>query len=379
MKRHVSIASPSVGEEEWLATRQVFNCGWITQGKQVAEMEQAFSDLHQVKHSLAVTSCTSGLHLALASLGVGYGDEVLVPSFTWVATANVVEHLGARPVLVDVDPKTNNMKVEGLSEYRTDRTKAVIPVHLFGLCADIDAISAELPGLKILEDAACAAGSMYDETRFAGSLGDAASFSLHPRKAVTTGEGGVLTTNSDSIAELAGKLRNHGAEISEEQRHLGPQPYLLPEFNYFGFNYRMTDIQGAVGKVQLSKLSGFLEFRQNWANFFKDELGDIDWLHLPHFPAKGRHSWQSFVLRINESKSKYSRNEIMAKLQEKGVSTRPGTHSIHMLGAYKRKYRYKAEDFPGALECASTTMSIPLHNQMSEEDFHYVVKAIKEI
>jgi len=379
MTKRIHIASPCVGEEEWQATKEVFESGWITQGPKVAEMEKIFSEIHNLKHSIAVTSCTTGLHLALATMGIGPGDEVIVPSFTWVATANVVKHLGATPVLADVDPLTNNIKIEGLSKLRTDKTKAIIPVHLFGLCADIDGIRKVLPGLFILEDAACAAGAMYDDTRYAGSLGDAASFSLHPRKAVTTGEGGLLTTNNDEIADLASKLRNHGAEISEEQRHLGPKPFLLPDFNYFGFNYRMTDIQGAVGIVQLRKLNDFISFRDEWANFYKEELKDIPWLTLPHFPEKGRHAWQSFVLLIDEEKSPYSRNEIMERLQSKGVDTRPGTHAIHLLNAYKNEYGFKPEDFPGALKCATQTMSIPFHNKMNKEDYHYVVKALKEL
>ena len=378
-KKRVHIASPCVGDEEWEATREVFESGWITQGPKVAGLEKLFSKLHSLDHSLATTSCTTALHLALAAKGVGAGDEVLVPSFTWVATANVVEHLGAKPVLVDVDPLTNNIKVEGLRAYRTERTKAIIPVHLFGLCADIDAIREELPGIFILEDAACASGAMYDETRYAGSLGDAAAFSLHPRKAVTTGEGGLLTTNDQDFADLAGKLRNHGAEISEEQRHLGPKPYLLPDFNHFGFNYRMTDIQGAVGIVQLNKLNRFIEEREKWAHFYKEHLSDIPWLSLPHFPKKGRHAWQSFVLLIDEEKSPLKRNDLMEKLQELGVDTRPGTHAVHMLNVYKEKYGYQDTDFPGALKCANQTMAIPFHNKMSPDDYKFVVDAIKAL
>jgi dTDP-4-amino-4,6-dideoxygalactose transaminase len=225
-KRNIAIALPSLGEEEWLACKEPIESGWVTQGPKVAEFEKRFAELHGVQHALAVTSCTTGLHLALAALGIGPGDEVIVPAFTWVATANVVLYCGATPVFVDVDRKTFNLDPGQLAAKVTSRTKAVIPVHLFGLCADMDAIRAVLPKhVKIVEDAACAAGAQY-KGQWAGGLGDVAAFSFHPRKSITTGEGGMVTTNDGVLAEVMGQLRNHGASVSEEQRHRGPKPYI---------------------------------------------------------------------------------------------------------------------------------------------------------
>jgi len=378
-KRNIAIALPVTGEEEWLAVKEPLMSGWITQGPKVSEFEKQFAELHKANHALAVTSCTTGLHLALAAMGVGPGDEVIVPAFTWIATANVVLYCGAKPVFVDVSRVTFNMDPEQVAAKVTDRTKVIIPVHLFGLCADMDAIKAVIPKhVKVLEDAACAAGAKY-KTKYAGTLGDAAAFSFHPRKSITTGEGGMVTTDDNALAEFMNQMRNHGATMSEEQRHHGPKPYVLPDFNLLGFNYRMTDLQGAVGLVQLPKLTGFISERAKWAQFYREQLSDIEWLRLPQEPEEGMHGWQSFVTYVDPLNSPMSRNELMELLQEKGISTRPGTHAVHMLGLYKEKYDLARDDFPGARDCNDNTMAIPLHNRMTEEDYLYVVAIIKEL
>lgn len=377
-KRNIPIAVPCTGEEEWLATRDVFMSGWLTQGPKVKEFETKFAQRHQAAHALAVTSCTTGLHLGLAAMGIGPGDEVIVPAFTWVATANVVLYCGAKPVLVDVDTKTYNLDVKQLSKLRTAKTKAIIPVHLFGLSADIDGIKDALPGVKILEDCACSAGATY-KGRSTGTLGEAGVFSLHPRKSVTTGEGGVLTTNDPELFAVADSLRNHGASVSEEQRHQGPRPYLLPEFNVMGFNYRMTDFQGAVGTVQLSKLDGFIDERERWASYYSAQLASIPWIKTPQIPDGWRHAWQAYVTYVDPKLAPMTRNQIMERLQAKGIATRPGTHAVHALGFYRERFGFKLEDFPGAWACDQNTLAIPLHNRMTEEDFAWVVKALKEI
>ncbi|MFP6861679.1 DegT/DnrJ/EryC1/StrS family aminotransferase [Pseudomonas sp.] len=378
-KRNIAISLPCTGEEEWRATREPLMSGWLTQGPKVAAFEKAFAERHQVPHALAVTSCTTGLHLALAGLGIGPGDEVIVPAFTWVATANVVLYCGATPVFIDVDPQTYNLDVAQITAKVTDRTRAVIAVHLFGRCVDMDALRAGLPAdVAIVEDAACAAGASWNG-KPSGSLGDVAAFSFHPRKSVTTGEGGMVTTADAELAERMNQLRNHGATLSEEQRHHGPRPYLLPEFNLLGFNYRMTDLQGAVGIVQLGKLDGFIDERARWAEYYCDQLADIDWLRLPSAPAGGRHGWQAFVTYIDPAKAPMPRNDMMEILQAKGISTRPGTHAVHMLAYYRDRFGFNPEDFPGARDCNDHTMAIPLHNRMTAEDYAYVVDAIRQL
>jgi perosamine synthetase len=377
--RHVPIARPSIGEEEWLAVREPLISGWLTQGPKVAAFEEAFAARHQAKHARATTSCTTALHLALAALDVGPGDEVIVPSLTWVATANAVLYCGATPVLCDVDHHTYNIDPASVAAKLTPRTKVVVPVHLFGLCADMDALRAVLPpNLKIVEDAACAAGAAYQNIS-AGILGDVACFSFHPRKSITTGEGGMLVTNDASVAARTDVLRNHGGSISEEQRLNGPQPYFLPTFDELGFNYRMTDLQAAIGLVQLGKLDGFIAERERWAQFYREQLAEIAWMRQPVAPNDRRHAWQSYVIYIDPARAPLPRNQIMSRLHEMGVATRPGMHAVHMLRFYRDRFGYSVDDLPIARDCDRNTMEIPVHNRMREDDFSYVVDCIKEI
>jgi perosamine synthetase len=378
--RKIPIAIPSLSEEEWRAIKEPLLSGWLTQGPKVSAFEKEFAKMHNVNHALAVTSCTTGLHLALAAIGIGPGDEVIVPAFTWVATANVVLYCGATPVFCDVDTSTFNIKVEDIASKITERTKAIIPVHLFGLCADMDAIRAVIPAhVKILEDAACAAGASY-KGNFAGSLGDMAAFSFHPRKSITTGEGGMVTTNNSELNRLAEIMRNHGAEISEEVRHNSAKPYLLPDFKMLGFNYRMTDLQAAVGLVQLDKLQSFIKERQAWAEYYTNKLQSLEWLK-PQAVSKDitQHAWQAYVCYVDPKTAPMLRNDMMDILQQKGIATRPGTHAVHMLTFYKDKYGIRADDFPGAKVCDQNTMAIPLHNKMTKEDFDYVIEALHAI
>ena len=376
--RRIPIAKPSTGHEEWEALRGPLQSGWLTQGPEVSAFETAFAKSHGVQHAIATSSCTAALHLSLTALGIGPGDEVIVPTFTWVATANAVLYCGATPVFVDIDPATYNIDPSKIPAAITGRTKAVIAVHLFGLCADIDALADSAGRLPILEDAACAAGAAY-HGQTAGSLGRVGCFSFHPRKSITTGEGGMVTTNDEQIAELVNRLRNHGASVAEEQRHHGPQPYLLPEFNLLGFNYRMTDLQGAIGLVQLAKLDRFIEERQQGADFYFRELADVEWLRLPNVPPGCRHGWQSFVCDVDASKAPLPRNVIMQQLEQQGVSTRPGTHAVHMLQYYQNRFGFHPGDFPVARDCDRNSITIPLHNQMTGDDYQYVVDAIKQI
>ena len=377
LARQVPIALPSIGEEEVAAVARVLESGWVTQGPKVAAFEAAFAERHGVTRALATTSCTTALHLALGAVGVGPGDEVIVPSFTWVATANAVVHCGATPVFADVDIFTGNIDVADAAARVTEKTRAIVPVHLFGLCADIHGLRAAIPDhVQIVEDAACAAGAVY-RGQSAGGLGDVAAFSFHPRKAVTTGEGGMLTTSDPGIAEHADCRRNHGASISEEARHSGPRPYLLPNFDVLGFNYRMTDIQAALGLEQLRKLDRFIAERAEGAHFYAKELQRLSWLTLPEVPQGDAHAWQSYVVRVDPDAAPMPRDEIMESLQARGVATRPGTHAVHTLGYYRDRFELRPEDYPGSLDCARNTMAIPLHNRMTADDYAHVVNCLR--
>ena len=377
-KRNIPISLPVTGIEEWEAVREPLMSGWLTSGPKVREFEQLFAEKHQVKHAMAVTSATTALHLAVIALGIKAGDEVIVPAFTWVSTANIVLYQGAKVVFADIDPKTFNIDPADLRKKISTRTKAIIPVHLFGLCADMDEIKRIAGDIPLIEDGACAAGAALNN-RPAGGLGTIGCFSFHPRKSITTGEGGMITTNDDQLAELISSLRNHGASISEEQRHHGPKPYILPEFDKIGYNYRMTDLQGAVGVVQLRKLEKFIDERRKWAEYYFENLSEVSWLSLPRHAPNYKHGWQSFVTIVDEQKAPYTRNEIMERLQQAGISTRPGTHAVHMLDFYRKTFSYSPAQFPGAQKANDFSMAIPLHNRMHEDDYAYVVEVLKNL
>ncbi|MBM3517564.1 MAG: DegT/DnrJ/EryC1/StrS family aminotransferase [Alphaproteobacteria bacterium] len=374
--RRVPIARPAVGDAEWQALREPLESGWLTQGPKVEAFERAFAGRHGVAQAVATSNCTTALHLCLTALGVGPGDEVIVPAFTWVATANAALYCGATPVFVDVLPETYNIDPARLAEAVTARTRAVIPVHLFGLCADMAAVRAAVPeSVAIVEDAACAAGAGHHGAA-AGGLGHAGCFSFHPRKSITTGEGGMITTDDAVLAERCRCLRNHGASVPEEVRHHGPRPYLLPDFDELGFNYRMTDLQGAIGLVQLSKLDRFIAERARWAAWYDRALADIAWLKPPTVAAHQVHAWQAYVAVIDEATAPAPRNELMARLEVRGIATRPGTHAVTELGFYRRRFRLQQGQFPVARRLQDQSIALPLHNRMSANDFAYVAEAL---
>lgn len=375
---YLPIARPKTGDEEIEAVAQVLRSGWLTQGPWVKRFETAFAARHAVPHALATTSCTTALHLALRTLDVGQGDEVIVPAFTWIATANVVVHCGATPVFADVLPDTYNLDPASAAEKLTARTRAIVPVHLFGLCADIDSIVGVLPeNVAVIEDAACAAGADM-RGKPAGSIGDMAAFSFHPRKSITCGEGGMLTLQDAKLAARAEMLRNHGAAMAEEKRHTAPKPYELPDFEETGYNYRMTDLQAAVGATQLRKLDEFIDERAAMADAYDAALSELQWISPPIRPAGFRHSLQAYVARIEED-APVSRDEMLAKLHAAGVGARPGTHSVVGLSVYRNKFGTKPSDFPVSTALQADTIALPLHNNMTIADVERVVGLLHAI
>jgi perosamine synthetase len=384
----IPISRPYFGPEEHEALRAPLESGWVVQGPQVAEFERRFAEFTGAPHALASTSCTTSLHLVVAALGLGPGDEVIVPSFTWIATANVVEYQGATPVFADIDLATFNLDVAAFEAAITERTVGVIPVHLFGLCAEMDPIRevAERHGLWVLEDAACAFGGWY-HGRSAGMLGSAAgAFSFHPRKSITTGEGGMVTTADAELARKVGVLRDHGASRTDFARHTGSAGFLLADYDELGFNYRMTDIQGAIGCVQMDRAPWILEQRTRVAATYDRLLEGLEWIDPPVVPDGHVHGWQSYVTLFrpqepslaNVAELHERRNAIMQRLDERGIATRQGTHSPVAQGYYATKYGLRPEQFPNAVLADRLSLSLPVYAQLTDADQETVVGALRE-
>jgi perosamine synthetase len=381
----IPITKPVFGPEEMAAVQRPLETGWVVQGPFVEEFEGLFARFVDAPHAVATSSCTTALHVALAALGVKPGDEVIVPAFTWIATANVVEYFGARPVFCDVDLATFNVDVARLEALVTPRTVGLLPVHLFGLCADMDEVLslAARRSLWVVEDAACGFGARY-RGRHAGTMGDAGCFSFHPRKAITTGEGGMVTTGRAALAGLSRSLRDHGASRSDRARHEGKSAFLLSEFPHLGFNYRMTDIQGALGCAQMARARGILEARTKRAHRYDEALSGLRWLRTPAVAPGYVHGYQSYVcLFALEEPTPASvgrmgalRNDLMARLESAGIATRQGTHAPVLLEYYATKYGLRPEDFPRSWFADRLSLSLPLFPQMTDEEQATVCEAL---
>jgi len=383
----VPIARTQLTEKEFNIIRKPLESGWVVQGPYTKAFEESWSEFTGAKHSIAVTSCTTALHLSLATLGLKPNDEVIVPAFTWIATANVVEHLKAKVIFCDIDLKTFNIDPSQIEAKITSRTKAIIPVHLFGLSADMDPILeiAQKHNLWVVEDAACGFGAEY-KGQHVGTFGETGCFSFHPRKAITTGEGGMITTNNDDLAEKMRSMRDHGAAMSDFQRHHGAKPYLLAEHPYAGFNYRMTDIQASIGVTQMERAGDIISERQELAKNYNNALKELDFFQLPYENTNYEHGYQSYPCMsdiknasLNKIKTvNEKRNMFMNALQKEGVSTRPATHAVHMLQYYREKYEVIPEDFPNAYIANECSISFPLFNGLTDEEQCFVIKSIKE-
>jgi len=382
----IPITKPFFGPEELRAVQEPLEKGWVVQGPYVKEFEDRFSAFTGAAHSVATSSCTTALHIAVAALGLKPGDEVIVPAFTWVATANVVEYMGAKPLFCDIDLATFNMHTDRIDALVTNRTVGIIPVHLFGLCADMSPIleAARRHKLWVVEDAACAMGGWYGGAH-AGTMGDMGCFSFPPRKSITTGEGGMITTGQAKLDELCRSLRDHGASKSDHQRHTQSGGFLLSDYDVLGYNYRMTDIQGSLGCAQMDRARWILERRRLIAERYDEMLAELDWLQTPHVPHGSVHGYQSYVCLLqteqptpeNVDRLHEQRNQLMGRMESDGVSTRQGTHAAHLQGYYRRKYGIAPGDFPNAWIADRLSISLPLYAQMTEAEQDEVVAALK--
>jgi perosamine synthetase len=375
----IPIARPELGEEEAAAAREAILSGWVTQGPRVAAFEERFAALVGAAHACAVSNCTTALHLALHALGVGAGDEVVTVSHSFVATANVVRYCGATPVFVDVDPRTFNIDPAKLEDAITPRTRAVMPVHQMGLPCDLDAVLAvaDRHGLPVVEDAACAIGS---EVKVGGRWervgrphGAVACFSFHPRKVVTTGDGGMLTTGDAALDAKFRLLRQHAMSVPDTVRHAA-KSVVFEEYPEVGFNYRMTDIQAAVGSVQLRRLPGILARRVELARRYTQALSDISGLVPPHVPDYARPNYQSYPVRVTADYP-LTRDGLMNHLLARGVSTRRGIMNAHQEPAYAGAGPYH---LPASEYARDRTLLLPLFSSMTDDEQDYVIQLLRE-
>jgi dTDP-4-amino-4,6-dideoxygalactose transaminase len=374
----MNITAPQFDDHELQMLKQCLASGWVTQGPSVQEFERLFAARHQVQHAMATTSCTAALHLGTMALGLGAGDEVVVPAFTWVTSAHCAEYTGARPVFADVEPETFNLDPRAFEAAITPRTRAVVVVHLFGLSAKMDEIMAiaRRHHLAVIEDAACAIGTTYNG-KPVGAIGDLGCFSFHPRKVITTGEGGMVSTDRADLADKVKSLRNHGATGNPPGDPTVGKPYGMGSFNVLGFNLRMSDIQGAVGIAQMAKLDRLLAERRRLADRYTQLLGDMKEIAVPAIPKPCEHTFQSYVIRVIKG-GMSKRNTVMEALAARNIQTRPGTHAVHRLGYYAGKYGLKPEQFPVAAMCEDTTITLPIFPGMTDEQQQFVAASLKD-
>jgi perosamine synthetase len=366
----VPFARPHFRGDEGAAVAAAIASGWVSQGPRVREFEQRFAERVGAAHAIATTSCTSALHLALYGLGVSPGDEVIVPSLSFIATANSVWQCGATPVFADVDPDTLNLDPDAAERAITPQTKLIMPVHQIGLPADMDRLMdvAARHGLMIMEDAACAIGACY-KGRPIGSVGPVACFSLHPRKVITTGEGGVITTSDDALAARLRQLRQHAMSISDLARH-NTDRVVFETYPERGFNYRMTDMQAALGLCQLEILDEVLERRRILCERYSEALSALPGVETPTDPPYAARTWQSYCIRVRPEAA-VSRIELMQRLMDDGIGTRKGIMAIHEEAAYPGDY-----DLPHTEAASHDMLMLPLFPDLSFEQQDYVIARV---
>jgi dTDP-4-amino-4,6-dideoxygalactose transaminase len=377
VKHSIPIARPYVGPEEEQAVIQSLRSGWLSQGPRVAEFEKQFARYVGAQHAIAVSSCTTALHLAFIGAGIGSGDEVLCPSLSFIATANSVRYVGATPIFVDIDPLTYNLDPNKIEAAISPRTKAILAVHQIGLPAALQEILeiARRRNLVVIEDAACAIGSVYTGQRIGLPHASMACFSFHPRKILTTGEGGMITTSEEKVATRIRQLRQHAMNTSDLARHQSKK-IVLESYDEVGYNFRMTDLQAAIGLVQLGRVEGFIERRRVFAARYTEELLKLGWMVPPSEPNGCQHNFQSYMVRLKED-APISRDALMQGLLDRGISTRRGIMAAHREAPYRdaRWDRELAETNAATDEC----IILPLFHQMTEDEQAFILESIVEL
>lgn len=363
LKRRIPVADPRITREDVRAVAEAVENKRLSQGEYVDRFEKEFARHLGRKHALATMNGTAALHLAVMALDVNPGDEVIVPSFTFIATSNCVLYVGAKPVFADIDPNTYNIEPEAIEKLTSSKTKAIIPVHYAGQPAEMDAILeiAERHGLHVIEDAAEAHGATY-KNRMAGAMGDVGCFSFYPNKNMTTGEGGMIVTDDDLIAEKVRLLRSHGQD--SRYHHIT-----------IGYNYRMTDMQAALGIVQLRRLDWVLEKKRQAAQYYGELLSDIKDVQPPYVARDATHTYMFYTVKFTKREV---RDRVMQHLDERGIETRVAFSPAHLQPIYRSLYRYEEGSLPVTEECARTVLSLPIFPHIRRGDQRTVVESIKE-
>lgn len=371
MNEPIAFSRPCFGDAEAEAAAAVVRSRWVVGGPRLAEFERRFAKLCGTDHAIGVSSWTTGAFLVLHAWGIGLGDEVIVPSLTFIASVNVIRHVGATPVFAEIDPITYTIDPADAARRITYRTRAIMPVDQLGLPCDIDAIGllANRHGLPVLDDAACAFGS-FNKGRPVGALADVTVFSLHARKVVTTAEGGMITTDDAELAERLRRLRHQGMSLSDYARHAGP-PTRFEDYPEIGYNHRITDIQAAIGLAQLDRLDYILEQRRAVADRYGACLSGHPALIAPHVPPGLIHNWQSYQVRLREEAG-LSRNAVMDRLFEMGIPTRRGVMASHLEPPYRRD----APFLPLTESAAAATLQLPIHPELTPEQQDRVLNAL---
>ncbi len=371
----IPIAKPFLDELEAKAAHDTILTGWITQGPRVQEFEEKFAAYTGSQYAVAVSNCTTGLHLAMVVAGVGAGDEVICPSMSYIATANCIVYCGARPVFAEIDPHTYNLDIDDVKKRITPKTKAILLVHQIGMPAEIDAFAslARERNLLLIEDAACAAGSAYKGKKI-GSHSDLVCFSFHPRKVISTGDGGMVTTSRKDFADRMKLLRQHGMSITDRARH-GSSKVVFEDHLEVAYNYRLTDIQAAVGIQQLAKLDVIVNERRKIAQRYAELLKDIDCIRLPQEPEGCYSNWQSYSIYLLPN-APIERNDLMQRMLDAGVASRRGIMTSHRETAYTK--RDGITSLPITEDACDRSIIIPLFVPMSNDDVNTVASTFRK-
>jgi len=368
---------PSIGEEEIAEVVDTLRSGWLTTGPKVERFQREFAAAVGARHAVALNSATAALHLGLEAVGVTAGDEVIIPTYTFTATGEVVTYLGARPVLADCRADTLNIDVSTIEPYITARTKAVIPVHIAGQVCDMEPILelARSRGLFVVEDAAHALPATY-KNRPVGTIGDVTAFSLYATKTITTGEGGMVTTERDDYAARIKQMSLHGMSGDAWNRY-SARGHWYYEVVEFGFKYNLTDIAAALGLQQLQRMGAFHRRREEIARMYNDGFSNLDTCCIPRDAGLGMHAWHLYILELNLPALSVGRDEVLNRLRQRGIGTSVHFIPLHLHPIYQRAYGYQSGQFPIAEAAFARACSLPIYPAMTDGDVGHVIDAVR--